>query len=111
MKLHPDWAEFIALLSRNGVDYMVIGAFAVGHWGRPRATKDLNIWIRPETANASRVLAASRDFGFGSSGVTEADLLSGKVLMLGVEPFRIDLLTEIEGLTTGSAAHARPSAR
>lgn len=111
MKLHPDWADFIGILNRNGVEYMVVGAFAVGHWGSPRATKDLDVWIRPETANATRLMAALREFGFRSMDVTEEDVLSGKVMMLGVVPFRIDILTVLDGLTAEEAWASRQPAR
>ncbi len=83
---------------------MVVGAYAVGVHGRPRATKDLDIWVEPSEENAPRVLAALRDFGAPLMGLTEADLHRPDVgLQIGREPLRIDILTKISGLDFSEA--------
>jgi predicted nucleotidyltransferase len=94
-----DYEEFIAALNAHGVRYLVIGAHAVAFHARPRATKDLDIWVDPTAANAHRVLAALREFFGGVDlGYTVEDLLDPQwIIQLGVAPVRIDLLSEIPG--------------
>ncbi len=70
MPLNKDWREFLELLNSNGVEYLVIGAFAVAFHGFPRYTADLDLLIRPTVENADRVL------GFGKVGIQAADLQS-----------------------------------
>jgi glycine/D-amino acid oxidase-like deaminating enzyme len=99
MALPKDSKEFIGLLISHGVDFVVAGAFAVGFWGRPRFTGDLDILIRAEPANAARLLAALETFGFGNLGLSSADFCSpGRVVQLGVQPNRIDILTSLTGV-------------
>ena len=99
MPLHPDWKEFLQLLNSHGVDYLVVGAHARGFYGIPRYTRDIDIFIRSSEINASKVESVLRDFGFASLGITADDFLApGRVVQLGVEPYRIDLLTSISGV-------------
>lgn len=97
--VYPDYEEFIASLNAHGVRYLVVGAHAVAHHARPRATKDLDVLLEPTAANARRVLAALRDFFGGVDlGYTVEDITShGEFLQLGVPPVRIDLLSHISG--------------
>lgn len=99
MKLHPDFRDLLESFHRRGVEFVVAGAFALAHHGRPRATGDLDLWVRPTPENAARVLAALRDFGFESPSLSEADFLSGQVVQLGRPPVRIDLLSDLDGVT------------
>jgi hypothetical protein len=100
MPLNKDWREFIELLNSNGVEYLVVGAFAVAFHGFPRYTADLDLLVRPTEENADRVLRALSEFGFGKVGIGAADLRSpGMVVQLGVKPNRIDLLTGISGVS------------
>jgi hypothetical protein len=99
MPLNKDWNEFLALLNSNGVEFLVVGAFAVAFHGFPRYTGDLDILVRPTRENADRVMRALSQFGFGQAGINAADLESpGMVIQLGVQPNRIDLLTAISGV-------------
>ena len=99
MPLHPDWKEFLQLLNSHGVEYLVVGAHARGLYGIPRYTRDIDIFLRRSPGNASRVEAVLREFGFASLRITAADFLTpGRVVQLGVEPYRIDLLTSISGV-------------
>ncbi|MCC6806132.1 MAG: nucleotidyltransferase [Deltaproteobacteria bacterium] len=96
-KLHEDWIAFLKLLNAHRVRFLVVGAHAVAAAGRPRFTADLDIWIAPSTANARRVVAAVAAFGF--PGLTVERLEHPDVVVfLGREPFRIDLLTSIDGV-------------
>jgi hypothetical protein len=100
MLLSKDLREFIELLNSNKVDYLVVGAFAVAWYGHPRFTADLDILIRPDNANAARVLDTLRLFGFGALDIATADLTAiGQVIQLGVKPNRIDILTSVSGIT------------
>lgn len=95
-----DFLDFIGCLNRNSVEFVLAGAYAVAHHGSPRATGDLDVWIRPTPDNAVRTLAALRDFGFGSLEIGAEDLLSGKVIQLGRAPVRIDLLSTLDGVSS-----------
>ncbi|MER3498287.1 MAG: hypothetical protein C4308_06420 [Chitinophagaceae bacterium] len=94
-----DFVEFIGLLNKNDVQYLIVGGYAVGLHGYPRYTGDLDIWILPQQENATKVLAALRDFGFGSLNISLEDLTKeNNVIQLGYPPFRIDLMTSIDGV-------------
>lgn len=99
MNEHSDFRDLIAAFNARKVEFVIVGAFAVAHHGRPRATGDLDLWVRPTRENAERVLAALQDFGFGSLSLTVEDILSGKVVQLGYAPVRVDLLTDLDGVS------------
>jgi len=103
---YPDFEEFIGALNGRGVRYLVIGAHAVAFHARPRATKDLDLYIDPTPANAKRLQAALRDFFGGSPpGYADSDVLDPDVVIqLGVAPVRIDILSSVAGLASFSAA-------
>ena len=94
-----DWKEFVECLNANCVEYLLVGGHAVAVHGLPRLTKDLDFFLRQTEANATRVVAALKDFGFGSLGVKVQDLLMpGSFIMLGHPPLQIDLITSIAGV-------------
>ncbi|MCX6599834.1 MAG: hypothetical protein NTV70_26060 [Acidobacteria bacterium] len=100
MALPTDWKEFLQSLNSNSVDYTLVGAFSVMYHAIPRTTSDIDILVRPTLENGARVVAALRNFGFGSSGLTAEDfVVPGQFLQLGYVPNRIDLLTAISGVT------------
>jgi len=97
--LTSDFKEFAALLNSNGVEYLVVGGYALAAYGHPRYTGDLDFWIGTDEANAMRVLSALDQFGFGSLGLAREDFTApNKVVQLGYPPVRIDLLTSIDGV-------------
>ncbi len=100
MKVHPDFADLISALNKNKVEYVIVGAYALAYHGHPRATGDIDFWIHPIKKNALLLLDALRDFGFGSLDISAEDILSGKIIQLGVPPVRIDLITKLDGLST-----------
>ncbi|MGI9173888.1 MAG: hypothetical protein ACR2GR_01025 [Rhodothermales bacterium] len=103
MVLSPDFREFVALLNAHEVRYLVVGGYAVAFHGHPRYTKDLDVWIDRDPANAARLLLALADFGFGSVGLTTEDFLKpDQVVQLGRPPNRIDLITRLEGVDFAS---------
>jgi hypothetical protein len=88
----------LSLLNKNKVKYSIIGAFAVGFYGKPRYTKDMDILVEPSPKNAKRIVNALKEFGFGSLDLSEKDFTKkGSIIQLGYEPVRIDILTSIEG--------------
>lgn len=97
--IDENFKEFIALLNKHEVRYLVVGGYAVGHYGRPRYTGDLDVWIAADSANAEKVLAALKDFGFGSLGLKVSDFTTkDEVVQLGYEPVRIDIINGIDGV-------------
>lgn len=87
LPLNKDWLEFLELLNANGVEYLIVGALAVAHHGRPRLTGDLDVWLKPESGNAKRILESLRQFGFASLSLTENDFAeSCQVIQLGFPP-------------------------
>lgn len=98
MRVEKDFADFLRLFNRNRVKYCIIGAFAVGFHGFPRLTKDIDILVEPSLANAKKIVKAISEFGINSPDLTEEDFSQKyKVIQLGYDPVRIDVLTSIEG--------------
>lgn len=94
-----DFIDFIELLNKNEVEYMVIGAHALAFHGRPRHTGDLDIWINPANENAEKMLEVIAEFGFASLGLKKEDFLNDNcVTQLGYPPLRIDILNAISGV-------------
>jgi hypothetical protein len=101
-KLHDDWIEFLKLLRANRVRFVIVGAHAVAAHGRPRLTGDLDLLLEPTLQNGRAVVQALEQFGFSgldARSITQPDT----VVFLGREPFRIDLLTSIDGVTWKAA--------
>lgn len=101
-ELHRDFADLLGAFLSEGVEFLLVGAFAVAANGAPRHTGDLDVWIRADAANAERVIRGLRIFGapLAAHGVTAADFSKpGDVYQLGVPPVRIDILTAISGVT------------
>lgn len=98
MRVEKDFVEFLELLNKYGVKYCIIGAYAVGFYGYPRYTKDIDILVEPEKENAQKIMQAIREFGVRCPDLEEKDLCrQHMVVQLGYEPVRIDLLTSVEG--------------
>jgi predicted nucleotidyltransferase len=97
--LNHDFKEFAELLNARGVEYLVVGGYALAAHGHPRYTGDIDFWIRPTPDNLARLLAVLGDFGFGSLGLKTSDFDTDTVVQLGHPPRRIDLLTAIDGVT------------
>lgn len=98
--LPADFKDFLKLLNSRQVEYLLIGGYAVGYYGYPRATADIDIWIAVNPANAQKVSAVIREF-FGSEveGATpELFQQENKIARMGIPPFRIEILTTISGV-------------
>lgn len=106
--LDPDFAEFVDCLARHDVRYLIVGGYALAAHGLPRATGDLDVWVMVSPDNARGVMSALLDFGFGELGLSEADFLApDHVVQLGYPPYRIDILTAIDGVTFDDAWQRR----
>ncbi len=94
--LSKDFKEFIELLNKHKVRYLVVGGYAVAFHGYPRYTKDFDVWIDLSYENAKAVVNALDEFGFGSLGLKIDDFLEkDQVIQLGYPPNRIDILTTL----------------
>jgi hypothetical protein len=103
-KLQRDLSEFIGLLNSRGVEYLVVGGYAVAFHGHPRLTGDIDLLLRPIRENAERILQVLKDFGFGNLELGPDDFTTPeRVVQLGRPPNRIDLLTSISGVSFDDA--------
>lgn len=99
LELPNDFKEFLRLLRARGVEYLVVGGWAVIYHGYPRATDDLDIWIAVSPTNAERIVNVFREFGFDVPQLS-ADLFlkDDSLIRIGVEPVRIEVMTSISGV-------------
>ena len=97
--LPPDFSEFLRLLNAHHVSYLIVGGYAVGFHGHPRATADIDIWIPRRRDTAQQLVAVLRAFGFDPPQLsTELFLRPDHVIRLGTPPIRIEVLTTIAGV-------------
>jgi hypothetical protein len=97
--MNADFLDLLTALSAADARFLVVGGYAVGVHGRPRATKDLDVWIEASAGNARKVMQALRDFGAPLGDLVERDLEApGTGFKMGEPPSRIDILTQIEGV-------------
>lgn len=97
--LNPDYKEMLECLSEEGVSFLLVGAYALAVYGYPRATKDIDFFVRASPANASSLMRALSRFGAPLTGISESDFASeGIVFQIGNSPRRIDILTRISGI-------------
>ena len=108
MDLSRDFLELLASFHETSVEALIIGGYAVAFHGAPRATGDIDLWVRPTRENAARVLEALRRFGFGGLGLSEEDFTRpDHVVQLGRPPQRVDILTAVDGATFDDAWRGR----
>jgi len=93
--LEKDFKEFLRLFNSNGVEYLLIGGYAVGIHGFVRATNDLDVWIKVSPENGARVDRALREFGFATASLTPELFRSPNMVRMGVPPLRIEILTSL----------------
>ncbi|MCA9247482.1 MAG: hypothetical protein KDA42_10215 [Planctomycetales bacterium] len=106
--LNANFKDMLAALNDAEADYLVVGAYAMAAHGCPRATGDIDIWVRPTDDNAQRVWKALRQFGAPMSKVGVDDFATPDVVFqIGVAPQRIDVLTSISGVEFADAWPSR----
>jgi hypothetical protein len=99
IELPQDFKEFLKLLNENNVKYLLIGGYAVGYHGYPRATNDMDIWIAVHSDNANKIVVTLRKFGFDLPELTpELFLQANKIIRLGNPPIRLEISTGISGV-------------
>lgn len=109
--MNQDFLDLLRAFIDRNVRFMVVGAYALGVHGRPRATGDLDVWVDPTADNAERVISALEQFGAPMGQITAADFSRpGIVFQMGLPPLRIDVLTELSGLTFPEAWSSRTQA-
>ena len=97
--LPQDFADFLKLLDSHGVEFLLIGGYAVGIHGYPRGTAALDVWVSRAPANTNRIVSALKEFGFETPELSPALFQQpDKVVRMGVPPIRIDILTSITGV-------------
>ena len=102
--MNPDFLDLLRAFTAADVRFLIVGAYALALHGRPRATGDLDIWIDPTPDNARCVMRALAEFGAPLGGVAEEDFaIPGVTYQIGVVPGRIDILTELTGITFAEA--------
>jgi hypothetical protein len=112
-RLHDDFRDLLILFADGGVEFVIVGAYALALHGAPRASGDIDLFVRASPDNAERVLAALAHFGapLAGAGVSAADFARpGLVYQIGLPPRRIDVLTEISGVTFEEAWASRATA-
>lgn len=99
IKLPPDFKEFLKLLSAHHVEYLLIGGYAVGYHGYPRATNDIDIWIAAHPDNAAQMVIVLKEFGFDIPQLSPELFLHENIVRMGVPPLRIEVITVISGVS------------
>ncbi len=97
--LPQDFGDFLRLLNVKKIKYLLIGGYAVGYYGYPRATADMDIWIAVSEENAKRMTEALNQFGMNAPELDESIFLKpGKMVRMGYPPIRIEIFTEVSGV-------------
>lgn len=108
MLLAKDFEDFVKLLKKFEVEYMIVGGYAMAFHGKPRFTGDLDIWINISESNAEKLLQVVKDFGMDSLGFRKEDFLQpGYISQIGYPPLRIDILNSIDGIEFNEAIENR----
>ena len=106
--LNSDYKDMLQVLLDNGVKFLLVGAYAMGVHGYPRATGDIDIWIEPSAENSERVYRSMASFGAPLHEIDEATFATpGIVFQIGVAPRRIDIITAISGVEFDDAYQQR----
>lgn len=110
MEPQSDFKELLALFNAHQVEYMIVGAYALGFHGAPRYTGDLDLLVRPDPENARKILKVLQEFGFGALDISVEDFTTKeRVVQLGVPPVRVDILTSITAIEWEQAVSHRVS--
>ena len=106
--LNQDYKEMLSLLLDNKVEFLLVGAYALAAHGFPRATADIDIFVKPNSENASALYKTLEKFGAPLENISRDDFAHpGIILQIGVAPRRIDIITKIDGLTYDEASKGK----
>ena len=104
MDLHPDFKDLLEEFGRYGVSYALLGGYAVGYHGKPRATKDLDLLLSGAEHNLAKVAAALTGFGAPASVIDSARTMTeNEIVHFGVPPVRVELLRSADGIDAEAA--------
>jgi hypothetical protein len=107
-QLPDDFRDFLKLCNQKRVKYLLIGGYAVGCHGYPRATEDMDVWIELSPENAARALRAFRAFGYRDADLQEESFLEkGAIIRMGNPPVRLDVVNDISGVSFAECFAAR----
>jgi len=110
MEIQQDFKELLQLFNRYNVEYVIVGSYALAHYGAPRYTGDIDLYVNPSHENAEKIISALADFGFGSLNLSVEDFcIPQRVVQLGTPPVRIDIITSITGVNWENAFKNRIS--
>ena len=108
IQLPAEFKEFLKLLNSHRVEYLLIGGYAVGYHGYPRATGDMDLWVAIRQNNAEKLVVALREFGLNAPQLSaDIFLQENQIIRMGVPPMRIELLTTISGVDFDSCYSER----
>jgi predicted nucleotidyltransferase len=109
--LPPDFRDFLKLCNQKRAKYLLIGGYAVGFFGYPRATADMDVWIERSHENAEKIVAVLKLFGFDVPELSiDLFLEEGKIVRMGVPPLRLEILNDISGVTFAECYPSRTRA-
>ena len=112
MNLAPDFDEFCGLLIAHRVEFVIVGAYALAFHGAPRATGDLDFFVRPTEDNGRRLIDAIAAFGFPTDSFSAHDIAQGhRVIQIGEEPVQIHIMSDISGVSWDEAWNGRTPGR
>ena len=102
--LNPDFRDILSAFTEESVDFLVVGAYALAAHGLPRATGDIDLWVRPSAENSERIWKAFEKFGAPMKGLEKSDFESSDLIVqIGRAPRRIDVITSVSGLDYDTA--------
>lgn len=106
--LNRDYSDMLSEFNAAGVEYLLVGAYALATHGLTRATGDIDLWVRPSPENSKRVELALSRFGALLDGISAADFeMPDTIFQIGRTPVRIDIITAIDGVTFDEASQRR----
>ena len=96
MQIQKDYKELLELFNAHKVEYLIVGGYALAFHGAPRFTGDMDLFVKPDSTNAQRILTALEEFGMASLDLSQSDFTSpDNVIQIGVPPVRVDIMTSI----------------
>jgi len=99
-ELHPDFKDFLKLLNSHQVNYLLVGGYAVGYYGYPRATADMDIWIEISKSNAEKLEKVLREFQMSQEAISkELFLKKDTIIRMGMPPVRLEIITDASGIS------------
>ena len=98
-----DLKELLSAFNDHAVKYLIVGGYAFGVHAEPRATKDLDLFIRPDKENSQALFRALAQYGAPLDGLSPDDFMDGTVFQIGQPPARVDILQHIDGISFDEA--------